>query len=371
MSDIAIPVPDSAQRLARDLILRFGWHATAYQILNPGFQFWFSQQKDAVIGFVRFAGVRVVAGAPICASDRLAQVVAEFEQDALVTNEKICFLGCQTRLYSLLAETGNHSAIIVGAQPVWHPLHWPEMLAHRASVRAQLNRARNKGVIAREWAGELETDLPALKECLKAWLDSRGLPPLHFMVEPQILTQLLDRRLFVAQRGNRVEGFLVASPIPGRKGWLLELIARRPDSPNGTAEILVDNAMQTMCQEGSEYVTLGTSPLSQRAQGITLTTHYPLWLRLAFAWARAHGSRFYNFDGLDAFKAKFHPESWEPIFAISNEPVFSLKTLFAITGAFTAGKPFRTMLQGCIKAIKTEWSWLREHIDKNWLMVTL
>jgi hypothetical protein len=38
---------------ARDLILRYGWNATAYQLLNPGIELWFSRRGDAVIGFVR------------------------------------------------------------------------------------------------------------------------------------------------------------------------------------------------------------------------------------------------------------------------------------------------------------------------------
>ena len=30
-------------------------------------------------------------------------------------------------------------------------------------------------------------------------------------------------------------------------------------------------------------------------------------------WVRAHGKRFYNFEGLEAFKSKFRPDGWEPI----------------------------------------------------------
>jgi phosphatidylglycerol lysyltransferase len=40
-----------------------------------------------------------------------------------------------------------------------------------------------------------------------------------------------------------------------------------------------------------------------------------LWLRFVLQWVRLHGARFYNFAGLDAFKAKFNPEAWEPMYA--------------------------------------------------------
>jgi phosphatidylglycerol lysyltransferase len=55
---------------------------------------------------------------------------------------------------------------------------------------------------------------------------------------------------------------------------------------------------------------------------------------------RAHGRRFYDFDGLDRFKAKFRPHSWEPIHAMDDGPRFSMRALRAIAGAFSAGSPF-------------------------------
>ncbi|MGE5727799.1 MAG: hypothetical protein ACM34L_04290, partial [Gemmatimonas sp.] len=59
---------------ARELVLEHGWNATAYQILNPGIAHWFCAGGDAVIGYVRRNGVRVVAGAPVCAPERLRDV---------------------------------------------------------------------------------------------------------------------------------------------------------------------------------------------------------------------------------------------------------------------------------------------------------
>ena len=64
---------------ARALVLTHGWNATAYQILNPGIAHWFPAAGDAVVGFVRRSGVRVVAGAPVCAPERLLEVASEFE----------------------------------------------------------------------------------------------------------------------------------------------------------------------------------------------------------------------------------------------------------------------------------------------------
>jgi phosphatidylglycerol lysyltransferase len=102
-------------------------------------------------------------------------------------------------------------------------------------------------------------------------------------------------------------------------------------------------------------VTLGLSPLSRRAnvdEGAN-----PVWLRGVLAWVRAHGRRFYNFDGLDAFKAKFQPERWEPVYAIANEQRVRPMTLFATAAAFSGGSPVAMVAQALVRAARTEAQW--------------
>jgi phosphatidylglycerol lysyltransferase len=138
---------------------------------------------------------------------------------------------------------------------------------------------------------------------------------------------------------------------------MIEQIARSTSAPNGTAELLVDRAMEALRAEGAEIVTLGLAPLSTRVEPPE-TDAAPL-VRLLLLWVRAHGRRFYNFEGLDAFKAKFRPDYWEPIYAISNEPRVSVRTLYAIAAAFSEGPPLRFVWRAVLAAAGQEWAWLR------------
>lgn len=345
---------------ARALVLRHGWNATAYQILNPGIRLWFPEAGDAVAGYVRGDRFRVVAGAPVCAEERLPEVVAELEAEAERRGEGVCYFGAGARLESLLARSPGHSRVLLGAQPVWSPARWPEIVAGHASLRAQLNRARNKGVRVEEQPVERATGSPELHRCLEEWLDTRGLPPLHFLVEPETLTRLWDRRIFVARRGGEPVGFLVASPVPARNGWLVEQFVRGRGAPNGTVELMVDAAMRALAAGGAEYVTLGLAPLSLHTPPVPLRN--PLWLRVFFGWLRAHGRRFYNFAGLDAFKAKLDPEGWEPVYAVSNRPRFTPGTLHAVAAAFSAGSPLWLLARAVGRAARQEARWLRERL---------
>jgi phosphatidylglycerol lysyltransferase len=224
---------------------------------------------------------------------------------------------------------------------------------HKSSLRAQLNRARNKGVEVREWPPERAEHSAVLAGVLAEWLDTRGLPPLQFLVTPNLLGVLGDRRIFVAERGDDVVGFLVATAIPARKGWLVEQWPRRRSAPNGTTHLLVDAAMRAFDDAGARYATLGLSPLSEHA-GV-IGDGQPAWLKFALHWIRAHGRRFYNFRGLEAFKASAQPMAWEPIFAIAPGRRFTPFTLRAIAGAFSNGSPerllFRAILSGAGKEV--------------------
>jgi phosphatidylglycerol lysyltransferase len=342
----------SPRSRARELVLRFGWNATAYQILNPGIELWFSDAGDAVVGYVRSGGMVVVGGAPVCAPNRLSAVTAEFLSEAHARGEKVCYFGAGGRLDDRYQTDEAWSTVLLGAQPVWDPHHWPQALAKRRSLRAQLNRARNKGVTVTEWpAMEAENDT-RLRRVLAQWLETRNLPPLHFMVEPETLSHLDDRRVFVAEREGRVVAFTVLSPVPERNGWLFEQIVRGNSASNGTAELLLDTAMRAIAASGSTYATLGLSPLSQRA-GLRQPKQ-PSWLGLALRLVRRGGRRFYNFGGLDAFKAKFNPESWEPIYAIAEGASFPPRALYAIAGAFSGGAPIELVFRTVVRAVRSE-----------------
>ncbi len=336
---------------ARALALRFGWNATAFQIVNPGICHWFSESGNAVVGYVARSGVRVVAGAPVCAGEEVAPTMQAFEAEARSHRQSVCYFGAAERVMHIAQmHPERYSVVVLGAQPTWNPQDWCGIIQRRASLRAQIARAGNKGVQVREWNVEKAHNHPDLLRVLNEWLEARTLPPMHFLVEPRTLTRLQNRRVFVAERAGVPVGFTTCSPIPARNGWLLEQWVRGKSAPNGTTERMIDGAVRALAANGATYVTTGLVPLWQGAE----THTNPLWLRLLLPWVRAHGRRFYNFDGLSRFKTKFCPQEWETIYAVANEHRFHPRTLYAIAGAFTGESPFVAVGRGLVKAVHIE-----------------
>jgi phosphatidylglycerol lysyltransferase len=343
--------------------MQFGWNATSYQILNPGIRHWFTLRGDAVVGYVTRHGVRVVAGGPVCTPERLASVTAEFEADTIRAGEKVCYLCAEGRVEALYHRSKGYSRVLLGAQPIWDPRDWTELTGAKASLRAQLNRARNKGVAVEPWPTERAENHPELHRCLDEWLGMQGLPALHFLVESETLARLADRRVFVARKNGSVVGFLTASPVPERRGWLIEQNLRGAQAPNGTTELLLDTAVRALAADGAEFLTLGLAPLSDLTRASR--EENPWWLRFLLGWMRAHGRRFFNFRGLENFKAKFQPLRWDPVYAIANETSFSPMTLYAIAAAFSDGSPMTLITRGLLQTVATEAKWMLGRLHRS------
>lgn len=348
---------------ARALALQFGWNAMAYQVVNDGILHWFDAAGDAMVGYVRTHGVCLVVGAPICAEERLTDVLAEWTGYVRSIGCRACYFGAAGRLFEALDRQPGYTTVVLGAQPVWAPAQWPEIPARTASLRSQMHRARNKGVRVHEWEPQRASDDPRLQACLQQWLRTRGLPTLHFLVEPHTLHDLAGRRIFVAERGDEVVGFINASPVPARQGWLVEQFVRGAGAPNGTIEALFDHMMRAVAADGAAYVTMGLVPLREGTR--QPSDQNPAWLATLLQLVRVHGRRFYNFRGLERFKTKFRPHSWEPIYAISAEETFSLHTLYAIAAAFTVQSPVLAVSRGALRAVQIELRRLRGHLFRQ------
>ena len=330
--------------------MELGWNSTCYQLLNAGIEHWWSRDRRALVGFVRAGGTAIVAGAPVCEATRLQDTIDEWEMYAAEQQLTVVYFGAEDRLQQTLARTSEYTPVTLGSQPEWRPSDFVLRIQQEPSLRAQLNRARNKGVSVTEWSRNRAENHSELKALLTEWLATRGLPPLHFLVEPETLGDLRDRRVFVAELAGRTVGFVTLCPVPARRGWLTEQFVRGQAAPNGTVELLLFEAAKAV--EGDAYFTMGIVPLI--STDLAESVAEPKWLRALRTWAKAHYRRFYNFRGLSEFKAKFRPSHWQPVVVIVKGQNFRYRHLRAIGQAFAGTMPERALLAGVRKAILLE-----------------
>lgn len=345
------------------LLRRWGWNATGFQVLERGFRYFFDGD-DACVPYMDTGGAWVVAGAPIGPVGRLAEVTSNFEAAARKAKRRVCFFAVEHRF---LRATGL-SSIVIGEQPTWNPQRWGEELKKRASLREQIRRARAKGVRVRGVAAEELADQSgrvrlAVEALVARWLGTRSMPRMRFLVDVQLLSFPEERRYFIAERGNEVVGFLGAVPVFARAGWLFEDLLRDPKAPNGTAEVLVHEAMNTVAREGSTYATLGLAPLSGAiSHGLARVRR----------WARM----LYDFEGLRAFKGKLSPHTWDPVLLAYPKGASPKLALYDVLRAFAGGSfmgfGLRTLLRGpafvirALAVLLIPWTWLLATASASW-----
>jgi lysylphosphatidylglycerol synthetase-like protein (DUF2156 family) len=320
--------PHDERARVLSLVRRFGWNATSFQVLEPGYRYFFVDGA-ACVAYVDTGRAWVAAGAPLADDARFGAVTAAFLAAARAARRRACFFATEDRF----ANQVSLRALLVGEQPVWEPAAWPTALRASPSLREQLRRARAKGVSVRVTDAHAATapDAPlrdALIGFVARWLGARELAPLAF---------LPDRPLFVAEQAGQLVGVLSVAPIHGREGWLLQNLLRAPDAPNGTAEALFDAAMREADARGLTYVTLGLAPLAGQVAA-------PL------RFARHAGRGLFNFEGLRAFKAKLQPSRWDPVYASFPPETSAARVIVDVLAAFAHGKFVRfglaTLLRG-------------------------
>jgi phosphatidylglycerol lysyltransferase len=109
----------------------------------------------------------------------------------------------------------------------------------------------------------------------------------------------------VVEQAGRIVAFANLWPGPGTIELSVDLMRYHHEAPNGVMEGLLVHVMRWGKEQGYRSFSLGMAPLS----GFERSPVAPLWTRLG-SFLYAHGDTFYNFQGLRAYKDKFHP-TWQ------------------------------------------------------------
>lgn len=155
-------------------------------------------------------------------------------------------------------------------------------------------------------ASEVPAILDELKDVSDAWLDAKGNREKGFSLgfwSPDYVSRY-DQA--VLRHEGRIVAF--ANIWRGAQGgeFTVDLMRYRPDGPPGMMDLLFINLLSTAKAQGYAWFNLGMAPLS----GLPNHRLASLWSRIGgFLYRRA--DRFYNFEGLRAYKDKFKPQ-WRP-----------------------------------------------------------
>jgi len=318
-----------------ELLEKYGRNLHSFMVLEPGLSVWI--MEDAAVAYTQRGGYWVAVGGPLCAPDQTVFVVNAFREAAWGAGCRVVFFGVTQPLVDRL-HGSTFDSLQVGLAAVWNPARWHAVVRSAEKLRNRLSKARRDGITVRlldvEEVSEAAPLRKELIEIVDAWADQKALPSMGFMVTVELFQHSDRRRYFIVESAGKIHGFAVCVPIYGRRGWLLEDMMMRPESPAGCGEALVDTVMRQLSAEGAEVVSLGMVALAGLDAGVQKGRH-PFLTRLLRFCGRTMGW-LYNFEGLYRFRNKMKPLAWEPVYLVSNGPV-TFWTIRAVLMAFAEG----------------------------------
>ncbi|MDP6946630.1 MAG: phosphatidylglycerol lysyltransferase domain-containing protein, partial [Myxococcota bacterium] len=183
---MAHPVRLEGEETERVLAVLKAWgtHPTSFQILEQGHRYWFDPEvpaPGAVVAYQPSGAFRVAAGVPIAPPEAVAAVAARFIADGQAAGLKTLFFSADDAFLDAMRtlEQGPPMDLVaIGEQPEWDPMRYTTEGPERASLRAQLHRAVNKGVEVRNVSVEEVASAPGpvraeVESVLQQWLASR------------------------------------------------------------------------------------------------------------------------------------------------------------------------------------------------------
>jgi phosphatidylglycerol lysyltransferase len=311
--------PDPTGELLR-LQTLYGYNLHSLVSIAPGALLWSNPNIDGAIVYGEFGRVWLAAGDPLAPLEDMAELARQFSAHASREHRVVAFVPTSAAFACMVAPQ-DFTAVKCGAAPYFDLKSWNPRGDSAKKLRAGINQARRAGVTVEALIDDPDEGIrqEAAQLCLHWLKDRRAATTFGWLVALDPFLHSEYKKYFAARVNGKLVGFLAASPIPAREAWYLEDVLREPDAPQGTATLLVYEALQNLKVEGAELATLGTAPLATYGANDVQTEHRVVARTLDMASTRL--SALYNFEGLRRFKGKFVPTWWESEYALAQRGV--------------------------------------------------
>jgi phosphatidylglycerol lysyltransferase len=294
----------------------YGHNPYSLASIAPGALVWSTPDIDGGIVYGEFGRVWLVAGDPLGSLANMPELARQFAAFARRKNRVVAFVAASAEFAALNAPD-DFTVVKIGASPYFDLKNWNPRGDCAKKLRAGVNQARRAGVEVEMVSEDLDESLKKeTAELCMSWLGSRRSATTFgwlMALDPFLHSEC--KKYFAARVNGKLVGFLAASPIPARKAWYLEDVLREADAPQGTATLLVFEALSKLKAEGFNLATLGTSPFATDGPNVLQGAEHR-GIERALRLASQGLGAFYNFAGLRRFKGKFVPSWWESEYAM-------------------------------------------------------
>jgi len=193
-------------------------------------------------------------------------------------------------------------------------------------LRRSINRAERDGLqFSMLSAAEVPEVLDELLSVSRTWLEAQNAAEKGFSLGTFQPGYVAAGPVAVIRLEGRIVAFANILATSSNGDAFIDLMRHMPNIHRGMMDLLFVRIMEHMKAEGFRTLNLGMAPLA----GLATHRRAPLWNHLGQRIFR-NGERFYNFQGVLAFKSKFDPQ-WQPRYLAVSGRGMPLASLFDVT----------------------------------------
>ncbi|ABC23677.1 bifunctional lysylphosphatidylglycerol flippase/synthetase MprF [Rhodospirillum rubrum] len=266
----------------------------------------FSEDGKAFIMYGRQGRSWVALFDPVGARDSWPELVWRFVETARASGGRAAFYQVVPENLALYADAGL-SAFKLGEEARIPLADFSLSGSKRYGLRQTVSRCSRDGLVFSLLSpDEIAAEMDRLEEISDAWLASHRAREKRFSLGAFDRSYVQSQTVAVLRRADQIVAFATVMTTALTEEATIDLMRFDDEAPRSAMEFLFIRLMEHFKAAGYDRLHLGMAPLS----GLSSSPAAPFWHRVGRA-VFEHGERFYNFQGLRAFKAKFQPE-WQP-----------------------------------------------------------
>ena len=297
--------PKERQR-AKEIVERYGCSSLARFALLDDKSYYFSPSGQSVIAYVPKGRGAIALGDPIGAKEDRSEAIAGFKEFCALNDWQPAFyqtLPDDLELYRSL----NFKTLKIGEEATVDLQTFTLQGKAGKSLRPVINKFQKLGYEVRFHAPPIADELlQELRAISNNWLEQMAGSEKRFSVGwfDDDYIKSCEVAVVHNQQGNPI-AFANIVPEYQRNEATIDLMRHLEDAERGTMDFLFISMFERSKQQGYNSFNLGLAALSGVGEAAQSTR-----MERGMHYLYEHLNQFYNFQGLRAYKDKFHPH-WE------------------------------------------------------------
>lgn len=318
-----LPDDEEIQKLA-DIMQHADDGQNWLALMGDKYIFWHPDQK-AFLAYGVSGRNYIVMGDPFGDEKEIEETCLNFKEFVGINRGKLGFYSVSVSKLPLMIDLGL-SLFKIGEEALVNLSEFTLAGKKNYGFRATLKKYDEMGaqfcVLSKE---EAQLNVQKLRQISNQWLANKGKKERGFSLGSFESEYIQKFPIAVVKLDGDIFAFanLLSSDNPKTLG--IDLMRYGENSPPQCMEYLFLKLIEYAKGEGYEYFSLGLAPLS----GLEPNKIAPAWAKIGNLIYHL-GAEFYNFQGLRAYKQKFHPK-WSPRYvAIEGRDTSLLSALLAV-----------------------------------------